>query len=218
MSVFSLKAVEEEDYDTAKRKVIVSSVIAITLYAALTGWRYESTVRLKEGLEDGETIVGSEITAFFSSSVWLEANYGVVFGLALFTFFFALLGVYQKSREMMSFLCCCSGCCGFGTFAFIITTLVVGPLCESGIDCSDNQARQAGTAILLIAIMVVYVYIWYWSLKLYKTQGFFVQEETRELPTYSSAPPKTTNQRPQPPTITESQLESVPFAIPVPQS
>ena len=152
----NLKAIEEEDYDKAKKRIMITSVIALILYAALTGWRYESTGRLKEGkfqlwlacsctmnryllcqrrgrlllllmlrviiekmgfismpfviglflhrvvlpslfakvmvrlwslqfinagfridLEAGDTIVGSEVTEFFASSVWLEANYGV---------------------------------------------------------------------------------------------------------------------------------------------
>ena len=144
-----------------------------------------------------------------------------VFGVALFTFFFALLGVSQKSREMVSFLCCCSGCCTLVTFVFIVTTFVVGPLCASGQDCSERQGRQAGTALLLLVILAVYVYIWYWSLKLYRTNSFFVVETNNEHEVYSSPPPKMTTQRVQPQappqTMTESQLEAVPYAIPVPQ-
>ena len=45
----NLNPIDEEDYDKVKQRILVSSTVALILYASLTGWRYESTERLKAG-------------------------------------------------------------------------------------------------------------------------------------------------------------------------
>ena len=147
-------------------------------------------------------------------------NVCVVFAVAVFTFFFALFGVYAKSHEMASFLCCCSGCCSLVTVVFIGTTLVVGPLCATGVDCSERQGRQAGTAILLLCILATYTYLWYWSYKLYRTKAYFAVEGTFNNVEYTPPPPHQTSNRTLQPTASPQtvSLEEVPYAIPVPQT
>mmetsp|Transcript_20269 Transcript_20269/g.24577 ORF Transcript_20269/g.24577 Transcript_20269/m.24577 type:complete len:233 (-) Transcript_20269:766-1464(-) len=168
-----LRVEDDDRLKTIAKRTLRFSIAAFSLYLSVSVWRFATVDRYSEALEFSNA---EGVSKFISGSrVLINANYAVLAFGAFLIFACGVMGVCQKSPDMLIMTSTCSFCCVLVSCSSLVSVLVSGSLCsqENRDDCGYLITVFRWTVVVSILIMGLYGFTSYYSFILVSSPKFY---------------------------------------------